>query len=127
MRNRVGYFDGTDSAVLTALICAGQDTIPISNGLDNHGQHARLINDQNRYDLLIAPLHKIYAPEEPAPETVTYQDVFRTCRTYSIPLLVGVEQALHDEARELLQDPPEVVRLVDPSDMLEVALEILRG
>ena len=127
MRKRVGYFDGTDSALLTALICAGHDTIPIANGLDNHGQHARLINDQNRYDLLIAPLHKIYAPEEPAPETVTFQDVFRICRTYSIPLLVGVQESLHGEAGELLQDPPDVVRLVDPSDMLEAAIEILGG
>ena len=90
MRKRVGYFDGTDAAVLTALICEGHDTLPISNGLDNHGQHARLINDQNRYDLLLAPLHKIYAPQEAEPETVTYQDAFRICRTYSIPMLVAV-------------------------------------
>ncbi len=125
MRKRVGYFDGTDSILLTTLICEGHDTIPISNGLDNHGQHARLINDQNRYDLLLAPLYKIYAPENAEPETVSYQDVFRVCRTYSIPLLIDVPEELQGKARELLGDPHDIVRLVDPSDMYRVATEIL--
>ena len=125
MRKRVGYFDGTDSNLLTALICEGHDTIPVSNGLDNHGQHARLINDENRYSLLIAPLYKIYAPEEHDPDTVTYQDVFRLCRTYSIPLLIEVPTALQDRAREILRDPPDVVRFVDPADAGAVAREIL--
>ena len=125
MRKRIGYFDGTDPDLLSALICAGYDTIPISNGLDNHGQHARLINDHNRYDLLLAPLYKIYAPEDHDADTVTYQDVFRICRTYSIPLIVNVPRALDTRARELLGDPPAVVRLADSADMLAVAKELL--
>lgn len=125
MRKKIGYFDGTSSDLLTALICDGHDTIPISNGLDNHGQHARLINDQNRYDLLIAPLHKIYAPEEPDPDTVTYQDVFRICRTYSIPLVVNVPADLQERARTLLGEPPDVVRLVDPAEALDTARRLL--
>ena len=52
-RKRVGYFDGTDSRLLTALVCDGYDTIPVSNGRDNHGHHVLLINDKNRVDLLI--------------------------------------------------------------------------
>lgn len=127
MRKRIGYFDGTDSSLLTALICEGHDTIPVSNGLDNHGQHARLINDQNRYSLLIAPLYKIFAPESHEPDTVTYEDVFRLCRTYSIPLLVEVPAPLHERARELLGDPPDIVRLVDSADLYEVANEFLSG
>jgi hypothetical protein len=125
MRKRVGYFDGTDSTFLTALICGGYDTIPVSNGLDNHGQDVRLINDQNRVSLLIAPLYKIYAPENHGPDTVTSQDVVRLCRTYSIPLLVEVPSEFDARARELLGDPPDIVRLVDPSDVLDVAREIL--
>ena len=127
MRKRIGYFDGTDSDLLTSLICAGHDTIPVANGLDNHGQHARLINDHNRYDLLLAPLYKIYAPEDHDADTVTYQDVFRISRTYSIPLIVTVPRELDARARELLGDPPPIVRLVDPDDMQAVAREILEG
>ena len=125
MRKRVGYFDGTDSGLLTALICAGVDTIPIANGLDNHGQHARLINDDNRYDLLLTPLYKIYAPENHDDNTVTYQDLFRICHTYTIPLLIAVPKELQPNATELLGDVPGVVRLVDPADLFSVAAEIL--
>ena len=125
MRKRVGYFDGTDSDLLTALICAGVDTIPIANGLDNHGQHARLINDDNRYDLLLTPLYKIYAPEEHDADTVTYQDLFRICHTYTIPLLIAVPKKLRPNAENLLGDIPPVVRLVDPADLFPVAAEIL--
>ena len=125
MRKRVGYFDGTDSDLLTALICAGVDTIPIANGLDNHGQHARLINDDNRYDLLLTPLYKIYAPEEHDADTVTYQDLFRICHTYTIPMLIAVPAKLRPNAENLLGDIPDVVRLVDPADLFTVATEIL--
>jgi len=125
MRKRVGYFDGTDSNLLTALICAGHDTMPIANGLDNHGQHARLINDDNRYELLLAPLYKIYAPEEHDGDTVTCQDMFRICGTYSIPLLIAVPDDLQSRAIEIVGEIPDVVRLVDPGEMLPVAIEIL--
>ena len=36
-------------------------------------------------------------------------------------------EPLQDKARDLLGDPPDIVRFVDPGDMLTVALEILRG
>ena len=51
MRKTVGYFEGTDSPLLTALICDGYDTIPISNGYDNHGAHVRMINQESQIDL----------------------------------------------------------------------------
>jgi hypothetical protein len=127
MRKSVGYFEGTDSTLLTALVCEGYDTLPVSNGRDNHGTHVRLINDQNRYDLLIAYVHKIFAPEDALPADATYQDVFHICHTYSIPLLLEVPGALQDKARALLGDPPDIVKLVDPNDMERVALELLAG
>lgn len=125
MRKSVAYFDGTSSALLTALVCEGFDTIPVSNGRDNAGQHVRLINNQNRYDLLLGHVHKIFAPENRQPGDATYQDVFHVCRTYSIPLLLEVSVALQPKARTLLGDPPEIVRFVDPADMLETALALL--
>ena len=125
MRKSIGYFEGTDSTLLTGLVCSGHDTIPVSNGRDNHGQHVRLINDQNRFDLLIAYVHKIFAPEDLQPSDATYQDVFHLCRIYSIPLLLEVPEALQPRARELLGDPPDIMRFVDPGDMLSVANEIL--
>jgi len=84
-----------------------------------------LVNDQNRFDLLIGYVHKIFAPEPLIPSQPSFQDVIHICRTYSIPLLLEVPAELHDNARALLNDPPDIVRFVDPGDMVRVAGEIL--
>jgi hypothetical protein len=126
MRKVIGYFDGTDSALLTDLVCDGYDTLPISNGFDNHGMHVRIINNENRVDVLIAYLHKIYSPKDATPAgAVTYQDVFHVCRTFDVPLILEVARERHDKARALLLDAPPCVRFVDPSDTLNVVREIL--
>jgi hypothetical protein len=125
MRKSIGYFEGTDSTLLTRLVCDGYDTLPVSNGFDNHGMHVRLVNDQNRFDLLVGYVHKIFAPEPLLPSQPSFQDVIHICRTYSIPLLLEVPAELHDNARALLNDPPDIVRFVDPGDIVRVAEEIL--
>ena len=86
-RKRVGYFEGTDPVVLSNLICDGHDTIPISNGLDNHGLYIRLINEESKVDVMVGYLHKIYSLEgyDTQPE-----DIFHICQTYQIRLLVIV-------------------------------------
>ena len=44
-----------------------------------------------------------------------------------MPLLIEVPSDLQDRARALLQDMPEEVRFVDPSEIQEAALAILEG
>ena len=51
--------------------------------------------------------------------------MFHICRTYAIPLLLEVPQRLHNEARSLLDDVPDIVQFVDPADVLAVARDIL--
>ena len=125
MRKNVGYFEGTDSTLLTALVCEGYDTIPVSNGYDNHGRHVQLINWENKPDLLIGYVHKVFAPDDGDPNYTTYQDIFHTCRTFQVPLLLEVPADLQEKARSLFGEMPEVVRFVDPADMLQSAIEIL--
>ena len=126
MRKTIGYFDGTDSTLLTGLVCEGYDTLPISNGFDNHGMHVRIINNENRVDVLVGYLHKIYSPAGMTPSgVVTYQDVFHVCRTFDIPLVLVVDRDLHDKARALFVDTPPCVKLVDPSEALKVVRQIL--
>jgi hypothetical protein len=122
-RKSVGYFEGTDPAVLSSLICDGCDTIPISNGLDNYGQHVRLFNEENRVDLLVGYLHKVYAPV--GAETQA-EDMFHICETYQIPFIIIVPAGLHDCARQKFKRCPGVVSFVDSSDMLAAARKILR-
>jgi hypothetical protein len=123
-RKRVAYFDGTDPWLLTALICDGYDTIPVSNDYDNHGRHIRLVTHEDKYDLVLGHVHKIFAPQG---SQTTYQDIFHICRVRRMPLVLEVPTELHDEVGQLLADPPEVVRFVAPEDMLETAREILKG
>ena len=121
-RKSVGYFEGTDSTLLTNLVLNGFDTVPISNGSDRHGMNVTRIDNQNRHDVLIGYLHKICAQVD---DDVQAQDVFHICRTYSIPLLLEVPAALHEKIRERIPDAPSVVELLDPADTLRRALEIL--
>jgi len=129
MRKNVGYFEGTDSALLTDLVCNGYDTVPISNGFDNHGMHVRIINNENRIDVLVGYVHKIYASDDDVQSggVVTYQDVFHVCRTFDIPLVLIVHRELHDKARKLFTEIPDVVEFVDPQDMLSRVRDILNG
>ena len=122
-RPTVGYFEGTDSQVLTGLICLGCDTIPVSNGFDNHGRHIRTVHEGSRFALLVAYLHKIYAPEG---AVTSYQDIFHVCRVYEMPLLLEVPGDLHDNCADMLGELPEFVTLVDPGETLDAARKILK-
>ena len=126
MRKVIGYFDGTDSALLTDLVCEGYDTLPVSNGFDHHGLNVRIINNENRVDVLVGYLHKIYSPEDMIPAgAVTYQDIFHVCRTFDIPLVLEVDRDLHDKARALMVDAPPCILFVDPSDTLKKVRQLL--
>ncbi len=126
MRKIIGYFDGTDAALLTSLVVDGYDTLPISNGFDNHGMHVRIINNENKVDVLVGYLHKIYSPEGQTPAgAVTYQDVFHVCRTFDVPLVLEVDTDLHDKAKAMLSDTPPCVKFVDPGDTLRTVRRIL--
>ncbi len=121
-RKAVGYFEGTDPAVLTSLVCDGRVTIPISNGLDNHGLHIRLLNEESRVAVLIGYLHKIDAPMG---DDTQAEDIFHICQTYQIPFLLIVPRELHECARAKF-DCPDVVQFADPSEVLETARKILQ-
>ncbi len=126
-RKVVGYFGGTDSTLLTDLVCDQYDTVPISNGFDNHGMNVRIINNENRVDVLIGYVHKIFAPADSVqPGGVTYEDIFHVCRTFNIPLLLEVHNGLQEKARSLFKDIPDVVQFLDPSDMLGAVRAVLK-
>lgn len=121
-RKSVGYFEGTDSVLLTSLIVAGYDTVPISNGVDHHGKSVYRINDKEKYDLLIGYFHKLYHPVQ---LDLPYQKLFHICSTYGIPLLIKVPETLRGRAKKLMPDEPGVVEFIDPNQALERALQLL--
>ena len=123
-RKSVGYFEGTDSTLLTSFICAGYDTLPVSNGVDSHGRSVYRINAKEKYDILIGYFHKLYHPER---LKLPYQKLFHICSTYSIPLLIEVPHHLQEDAMALMPGAPDVVEFLDPSEILDRALELLQS
>ena len=122
----IGYFEGTDAALLTRLVCEGYDTMPVSNGYDNHGRHVRLINEEKRYDLLIGYLHKVFAPASlEMTDYTNHRDVFQICCTYHVPLMLVVPEELQKRARGLFDAVPDIVYFVDPGDVITAANKIL--
>jgi len=121
-RKSVGYFEGTDARLLTALVLSGYDTIPVSNGVDHHGICVGRINQETRTDILIGYPHKLTAQPE---DDIQIQDVFHVCRTYDIPVILSAPSHLHDQVRALLPETTAVVELADPEDTLNRALELL--
>jgi hypothetical protein len=121
-RKSIGYFEGTDSTLLTTFICAGFDTLPVSNGVDSHGISVYRINDKEKYDILIGYVHKLFHPDR---LNLPYQKLFHICSTYGIPLLIEVPTELQDDARALMPEAPEVVEFLDPGEIRDRAFELL--
>ena len=119
----VAYLEGTDPLVLTRLAVKGVGTIPVSNGFDNHGKYVNHLTSQDGVSLVIGYLHKV---QPTSVMTLTPQDLLFACVTHNIPVLLIAETSDHDEAKELLGAVADHVHLVDPQDLYEAILEIVR-
>lgn len=118
----VGYLEGTDALVLTKLAAEGIGTLPLSNGFDNHGKYMNHLTSQDGVSVVIGYLHKLL----PTPEMIiTPQDLLFACLTHEIPVLLIVEKSEHEEAKRVLGEVGNRVRLVDPADLYHVVVEIV--
>lgn len=113
----VGYFDGTDSILLTKIAAQGFCTVPLGNGWDGHGKMATLL-EPGEVDLVIAYLHKLLPPkdaeETPVPTPV---NLLHRAKSYNIPIFVIVPKEFHKEAKKRLGEAADYVKLVAPDDL----------
>jgi hypothetical protein len=116
----VGYLDGTDPIVLTKFVCRGIDTMPISNGFDGHGKNIVHLRPKE-VSVIIGYLHKA----TPLKGTIETKDMLYTCQLHKIPVLLMVPAEEHDRVRELFSDIMEYVKLVDPSQVFDEALNFI--
>ncbi|MGD9397312.1 MAG: hypothetical protein PVJ05_12845 [Candidatus Thorarchaeota archaeon] len=113
----IGYFDGTDSALLTKLAANGFCTMPLGNEWDGHGKIATHI-EPGEVDIIIAYLHKLLHPKDeesrpiPTPVNLLYR-----AKTYNIPVYVVVQKELQKKAKKLLKEAAPSVQLVTPEDL----------
>jgi hypothetical protein len=118
----VGYPEGTDPLILTKLAARGFGTIPLSNGFDNHGKYINHLTIQDGISVVIGYLHKIL----PTPvTTLTPRDLLFAWLTHQIPVLLIAEKSDHEQARRLLDEVADRVRLVDPGHLYQAVLETI--
>jgi hypothetical protein len=112
----IGYLEGTDPLVLTRLATRGVGTLPVGNGVDNHGKFITTISDRDEIDLIVGYLHKIMRT---AHRGFFTRDLLQSCLDYEIPVLLIVPEADQMAARQVLGAVGESVTLVDPGALYD--------
>ena len=121
----VGYFDGTDSAVLAKIAANGMYTIPLGNDLDGYGKIVTQL-EPGEVDLIIAYLHKLLPPKDaetgpiPTPVNLLYR-----AKTYNIPVLIIVPKELHNKAKAILGEAADFAEVISPEEFDEKLCSIL--
>ncbi len=110
----VGYLEGTHALYLTKLVAKGIDTLPLGNGVDNHGKYVGLLTKSDNVSLVIGHLHKVVPT---AREGIAPKDLFYACKLHKIPVFVIVPKELQAEAKNILGQAAGDVTLVDPKDV----------
>jgi len=111
----IGYMEGTDPNVLTSLVVDGFDTLPLSNGWDNHGKHLTLLNPADNVSLVVGNLHKFVRLEDKS----IFSAMLSTVKAYEIPVFFVVAKDQHAAAKGLVDDDGLSYKFIDPKDLLD--------
>jgi hypothetical protein len=123
MRKNVGYLAGTDPLTLSHFSALGYDTIPLSNGWDNHGKYIGLLSRQDNVSLVVAYLHKLIAPKEMKTKP---SDFLRACKVNQIPVLVVCPERVVSRAKKRFAGTGTKLVWTTPDTLFDKAMEILR-
>ena len=119
----LGYLEGTDPSVLTRVVLEGYETLPLSNGWDNHGKHLTLLNPADNIALVVGSLHKFVRLEDMS----IFSAMLATVKAYDIPVVFVVPKGSHDKATKLITEKELKYKFVDPADLADVILADLKG
>ena len=117
----VGYMLGTDPDVLTQLLLEGHETLPLSNGYDNHGKYITHLTTEDHISLIVGYLHKFF----PIAAQFSMTDLLKSVRINKIPVVFIVPKEMHDKADQLVADKGIDYKFADPADLSQVLLDIL--
>ncbi len=119
----VGYMEGTNSELLTNLLLEGFETLPLSNGWDNHGKYIAHINRTDGLALVVGYLHKFIPLSR---EFMIGEDILSSLRIYKIPAIFIVPKGKHEKAKKLLKGKGLIYQFTDPSDLTKAVLGVLK-
>ncbi len=119
----VGYMEGTNPEALTKLFLEGYETIPLSNGFDNHGKYIMHLTTEDHISLVVGYLHK-FIPISPR---YTMTDILSSVRVYKIPVVFIVPKEMQHKADKILVDKGLNYRHADNADLSKTIIETLKG
>ena len=118
----VGYMEGTDPGVLTKLVVEGIETLPLSNGWDNHGKHLTLLNPADNISVVVGNLHKFLRLED----EMIFNAMLATVKAYDITVLFVVPKELHEKAAKAVKSDDLKYKFVDPADLANMIMAHLK-
>jgi hypothetical protein len=118
----IGYMQGTDPQVLTHLSLEGYETLPISNGYDNHGKNITLLSTEDHISLIVGYLHKFI----PLTPQFTITELLQSAKVNKIPVVFIVPNEIQEKASKLVADKAVEYQLVDPANLSSAILELLK-
>lgn len=118
----VGYMEGTNSEVMTNLLLEGYETLPLSNGWDNHGKYLAHINRNDNIAMVIGYLHKFI----PVAKEYSLGDMLSSLKIYKIPIVFIVPKTKQAKAKKLLASKGVKFQFADPSEISKVVFGLLR-
>ena len=118
----VGYLGGTDPLVLTRLAARGVGTLPLSNGVDNHGKFITSVSDRDGIDLVVGYLHKLARTQR---QGFYPRDLLQPCLDIGVAVIVIVPEADQVLARQILGSVSDHARLVAPEQLYDTVAQML--
>ncbi len=120
----VGYLEGTDPLFLSRLVAKGYDTMPISNGADNHGKYIGLVTKNDGIGVIVGYFHKIVPP---ADMNLTCSDILYSAKLHKIPVVLIAPEDVHEEAKKILGDAAsDLVILTNQENLWEATMQFIK-
>jgi len=120
----VGYTEGTNPEALTNLALEGYETLPLSNGWDNHGKYIAHINPTDNLALVVGYFHK-FMPI--AKEYSISEEILSSLKIYKIPVVFIVPNDNQAKAKKMLTGKGINYKLCSPTDVSKTVMAILKS
>jgi CBS domain-containing protein len=122
MPRNVGYLSGTDPATLSQLAASGVNTIPFSNGWDNHGKYLGMVTVSDNLGAIVGYFHKLVAPPEAQTPPASFLD---RARIHKIPVVVICPANVMARAREVLGEGGTTIHWATPDQVYGKVMELV--
>jgi CBS domain-containing protein len=122
MARNVGYLSGTDSATLSQLAASGVNTLPFSNGWDNHGKYIGMVTVSDNLGAIVGYFHKLVAPPEAQTPTSSFLD---GARIHKIPVVVVCPANVMTQAKKILGASGKKLHWATPDQVYHQVMELV--